>query len=360
MERFACRTQVVSGTGALEALAQHRCRRLLVAAEQGWADSEPLRQIRTAAGNPDWLLLSDVDPEPTMRQAVDASRSLQEFQPDMVVGLGDRKIMDWTKAMVCFSRHPCRLVTVPTAPCAGSEITGRVTLTHSGRRHLLRDRAMCPDMLILDPGLGGPASRASVSGAGFELLAAALEAYTGEGGSFLRRIHAREAFASGWAALPAAAAGNGTALGRMQMASVLTGMAVEEAGLGLCRAMGNSLGTVFGLSRGKTAAILLPAIIGCNAHGAGRQYAELSRAAGMGGSREELGVRNLKAGLIRLRRELGLPGTLVQAGVDIRAVWNGGRQVAALTLEDPECRNNPVPVDDFMVRRILEEITGRI
>ena len=360
MDRFACRTQVISGTGVWEVLAQKSFRRLLVAAEPRLAGAEAVRRIVKAAKASHWELLLDVDPEPTMQQAVDASRKLREFGPDLVVALGGRNVMDWAKAMVCFSRHSCELVMVPAVFGAGSEMTGRVTLTHNGRRHLLRDRAMCPDMVILDPELQGPVQKASVSEGGFELLAAALEAYTGEQGSFLRLIHAREAFASGVAALPAAFAGNGTALERMRMASVLTGLAAEETGLGLCRAMENSLGTVFGLSRGKAAAILLPAIIGCNAHGAGRRYAELSRVAGMGGSREEIGVRNLRTGLARLRRELGLPGTLVQAGVDIRSVWNNGRRVVELTLEDPECRNNPVAVDDFMVRRILEEITGRI
>ena len=360
MDRFACRTQVVSGAGAMGVLVQQKCRRLLVATEQRWADTEQVRRIQKAAGDPEWLLLTDVDPEPTMRQAVDASKSLREFQPDLVVALGDRHIMDWAKAMTCFSRHFCTLAAIPTSCGAGSEMTGRVTLIHNGRMHLFRDRAMCPDMVILDPEMEVPVSGAPVIGSGFELLAAALEAYTADQGGFLRLIHAREAFVSAFGALPAAAAGNGAALARLRTASVLTGMAVEETGLGLCRAMGNSLSAVFGLSQGKAAAILLPAVIGCNAHGAGRRYAELSRAAGMGGSREEIGVRNLKMGLVRLRRELGLPGTLVQAGVDIRSIWNGGRRVVELTLEDPECRNNPVAVDDFVVRRILEEITGRI
>ena len=31
-----------------------------------------------------------------------------------------------------------------------------------------------------------------------------------------------------------------------------------------------------------------------------------------------------------------------------------------LTLEDPDCRNNPLTVDDYLVRRILEAITGRL
>ena len=360
MEGFACRTQVVSGQGAVESLTQQRCRRLLVAAEPRLAEGKQIRQIVEAAGAAVWDVLWDVDPEPTMRQAVEASRRIREFEPDLVVALGGRNVLDWGKAMRCFSRHPCTLAVVPAAFGAGAEMTGRITLTHNGHRHLLRDRGMCPDMVILDPELQGPVSKTSVSEGGFELMAAAIEAYTSKQGSFLRLIHAREAFASGFAALPAAFAGNGTALERMRMASVLTGLAVEEAGLGLCRAMENSLGTVFGLSRGKAAAIVLPAILGCNAHGAGRRYSELSRAAGMGGSREEIGVRNLRTGLIRLRRELELPGTLVQAGVDIRSVWNHGRRVAELTLEDPECRNNPVAVDDFVVRRLLEEITGRM
>ena len=80
----------------------------------------------------------------------------------------------------------------------------------------------------------------------------------------------------------------------------------------------------------------------------------------MGGSRDEVGIRNLASGLIRLRRDLGLPGTLVQAGIDIRTIWNSGKQIVNLTLEDPQCRNNPMVVDDFLVRRILEQITGRI
>ena len=71
-------------------------------------------------------------------------------------------------------------------------------------------------------------------------------------------------------------------------------------------------------------------------------------------------MRNLRSGLIRLRQELGLPGTLLQAGMDLQKVWHSSRRITELTLEDPECRNNPVAVDDFMVRRILDAITGRI
>ena len=360
MERFACKTAVVSGKGALSALGEKKCRRMLVVTEPGKTGGRQIRQIREAAGNPDTVILEDVGVEPTMQQAVAGSREMKEFKPELVVAFGGRSAVDAGKAMVCFSGVSCSLAAVPAAFGSGWEVTDRVTLTHNGRRHLLRDEKMRPTLAILDVSLMEAAAGGETGEGGFELLAAALEAYASCAGGMITDIHAREAFASGWAALPAAFAGNEKARQRLQTASLLTGLAVDRTGLGLCRAMGNSMGAVFGLSRGKAAAILLPIIISCNAHAAGRRYAELSRAAGLGGSREEIGIRNLKTGLIRLRRELGLPGTLVQAGVDIRSVWNCGRKIVELTLEDPECRNNPVAVDDFIVRRILEEITGRI
>lgn len=357
MERFGCGAAVVSGEGALDALGELRCRRMLVVTQPEWVRLGLADRIVKAAGDPETDCIELTDPEPTMKQAVEGSRTVQSFRPDLVAVLGDRCALDLGKAMTCFSRQRCTLAAIPTVFGSGSEVTDQVTLTHNGRRHLLQNKAMAPVLTILDSSLTAHLTRGQMAEGGFELLAAALEAYAARGGP-LQAIHAREAFASCWAALPAAFAGNPAARNRLQVASVLSGMG--QTGPGLCRALENSLGIVFGLSRGKAAAILLPAIIGCNAHAAGRRYAELSRAAGLGGSREDIGIRNLRAGLVRLRRELGLPGTLVQAGVDIRSVWSSGRRIVELTLEDPCCRNNPVAVDDFVVRRLLEEITGRI
>lgn len=357
MERFGCRTMVVSGAGALEMLAKQNCRRLLVVTAPDLPE-QILHRIRHAAGEAEFRHFEDAFPSGTMKRAVEGSRVAASFQPDLVAAVGDAAVLDLAKAMVCFSRHPCILAVIPTSFAAENAVTNQVTLRHNGRWHQLQDKAMEPNLAILEEDLAAGRSREETAEEGFSMLAAALEAYSTTGGGMLRDLHAREGFASGWAALPAAAAGKSPARKRLMTAAVLTGMALDQ-GPGLCGAMISSLNLVFGLSPGKAAGILLPAIIGCNAHAAGRRYAELSRAAGLGGSREEIGIRNLRTGLIHLRRELGLPGTLVQAGVDLRSVWNCGRKVVELTLENNACRNNPVAVDDFLVRRILEEITGR-
>lgn len=359
MERFGCRTMLVCGEGALGAALEGIGNRLAVV-------TEPFRDPGTPAGrfldrlkDRQLLVLEDVTPEPTLRQAVSGAKQLREFAPDAVLALGDTGVVDCAKAMVCFSRLGCPLTVIPTVIGSGTEMMDRVTLTHDRRRHVLRDEAMRPGKAVLDDVILGEQPKGTVREGGFWLLANSLEAYTGRQAGILTDVHAREAFSAVWGALPASLTGNTGARHRVQAASALVGLAADRAGLGLCAALGNSLGSIFHLSPGKLAAITLPAVVGCNAHAAGRKYAELARASGMGGGSEIMGVRNLKAGLLRLRRELGLPETLAKAGVDPRLVWSQVGRIAELTLEDPDCRNNPLTVDDFLVRRILEEITGR-
>lgn len=358
MERFSCETTVISGEGALAALAEQAGKRLLVVT-QGRQDSGSITQrIRGILHAEAAVCFDGVTPEPTMGQAVAGAKQIKDFCPDVVVAYGGSHVTDCAKAMVCFSGKTCDLVAVPTAAGSGAEVTGRVALCHDNRWHTLQDRAMRPKLAILDSSLLTDIPAAAVAEGGFEILANSLESYSGKNAGVLSGLHAREGFVAAWGALPAAFAGKQAARGRLQAAAVMTGIAYDRTGMGLCHALSESIGIVFHLPRGHLAGILLPAVVACNAHAAGRRLAELARAAGMGGSNDAAGVRNLKTALIRLRRELGMPSTLAQAGVNPRWVWSNAKRIVELTLENSECRNNPVTVDDFLVRRILEETAG--
>ena len=50
----------------------------------------------------------------------------------------------------------------------------------------------------------------------------------------------------------------------------------------------------------------------------------------------------------------------MQAGVDPRSVWRNADEIVKAVLADPCCQSNPMAVEDFLVRRILEEVTGRV
>ena len=139
----------------------------------------------------------------------------------------------------------------------------------------------------------------------------------------------------------------------------MAGMAFTQAGLGLCHAMAHTLGGVFHLPHGRLNAILLPAVVGCNSLACGKKYASLARSAGIGSVADSVAVRNLKNALVELRRELGLPRTLKEAGVEPRQLWSRAEEIVTATLADPCCKTNPLPVDGAVVRRVLEEVTGR-
>ncbi len=175
----------------------------------------------------------------------------------------------------------------------------------------------------------------------------------------LTDLYAREAFSIAYANLPASYAGRQEVRLKIHLAGTMAGVSSARAGLGLCYAMARVLGEMFQVSQGRLNGILLPAVIGSNAHVAGGKYAQLARAAGMGGSTECIAVRNLRGGLIRLRRELNLPETLAQAGITPRMVWSSMSTIVRNVLADPGCAANPMPVEDFLIRRILEEVTGR-
>lgn len=360
VEQFACETQVISGEGALEALSGLTGKRLLVVRDSLENSKGIGQRIRGMLKPEAEAFFDNITPEPTMTQAVDGVKLIKKFCPDLVVAVGGSHVVDCAKAMVCFSGRHCQLAVVPTAVDSGAVVTGTVTLTHEKRRHTFQNPGLHPHIAVLDKALLTDCPAGKIAEGGFQILAACLQAYLGKDAGMLTGFHAREGFTVCWGALPAAFAGNAVARGRLQMSAILAGMASDHGGLGLCQAMVDSLGSQFHLSPGSLAGILLPAVIGCNAHAAGRKLAELSRAAGLGGSSETVGVRNLKGSILRLRRELGMPATLTQAGINPKWVWSNLGKIVEQTLEDPRCKNNPVMVDDFLVRRILEETTGHI
>lgn len=360
MEEFSCKTKIISGAGAISALGSMGAKRLFLVSDPYFTKTGLAKQVADAAKCPEVEIFDKIQPDPTVELAAEGTARLRAFAPDMLVALGGGSAMDCAKAMAYFAKGGYKLVAIPTTSGSGSEVTDFAILTHEKVKHPLVDKRLRPDVAILDSDLLQELPKGLIAEAGFDVLAHAVEAYVARDAGTVTDIYAREAFSSAYAALPASYAGRKEVRLKVHLAATMAGMAFTQAGLGLCHAMSHSLGGMFHVAHGRLNAILLPAIISCNAHVAGKKYAELARAAGMGGSADTIAVRNLRNGLIRLRRELNLPETLAQAGVDPRAVWRNAGDIVKAALEDPCCKSNPMEVEDFLVRRILEEVTGRV
>ncbi len=360
MERFSCKTQILSGPGAVSELKNFGIRRLLLVSDKYFFENGTAQRLAALTGAEKTEIFHKVMPDPPVELAAEGTALVKTLQPDTIVALGGGSAMDCAKAMAYFSGLSVRLIAIPTTSGSGSEVTDFAILTHGGVKHPLVDSRIRPDAAILDSDLLQALPPTLVADAGFDVLAHALEAYVATGAGAITDALARDAFSGAYSALPASFAGNTAVRQKIHMAATMAGLAFTQAGLGLCHAMAHALGGTFHLPHGRLNAILLPAVIDCNAHAAGAKYAKLARSAGLGGSADTIAVRNLKNALIRLRREMKLPQTLQQAGVDPQRVWHSAKEIVKAVLADPCCQTNPMPVEDFMVRRVLEEVTGRV
>jgi len=276
------------------------------------------------------------------------------------VALGGGSTMDCAKAMAFFAGIDLKLVAIPTTSGSGSEVTDFAILTHGAVKHPLVNEKLRPDVAILDSDLLEKLPKKLIADTGFDVICHALEGFVATGAGAISDSLAKDAFVTVYANLPTSFAGNLSVRLKIHEAATMAGLAFTHAGLGLCHAMAHALGGAFHLPHGRLNAILLPSVIDCNAHVCAGKYAALARAAGLPGTADTVAVRNLKNGLVSLRRQLGMPATLKEAGVDPRQVWHKSAELVKAVLADPCCKTNPLPVADFMVRRILEEVTGRV
>ena len=360
MDEFDCRTKIISGTGTVSRLAEFRAKRLFLVTDPYFYRNGTANRIGAEAKAEQVEIFHDVKPDPTVELAAEGTARLRAFGPDLIVALGGGSAMDCAKAMAYFAKTDAKLVAIPTTSGSGSEVTDFAILTHGKVKYPLVDKRLRPDMAILDSQLLEELPPVLVADAGFDVLAHALEAYVAKGAGVFTDMLAREGFRGAYSALPASFAGRTEVRLKVHQAATMAGMAFSQAGLGLCHAMAHSLGGLFHVPHGRLNAMLLPAVVGFNAHVAGEKYAQIARAAGIGGSADTVAVRNLRNALVRLRRELKMPETLAQAGVPPREVWAATGQIVEATLADPCCSSNPMKVEDFVVRRILEEVTGRV
>ncbi len=360
MERFSCKTKIISGSGAVSALAELHPRRLLLVTDPYFMKNGMAAKVAKEAGAEKTEIFHEVQPDPSVELVAKATAVAKNIQPDVIVALGGGSAMDCAKATAYFYKEHAALAAIPTTSGSGSEVTDFAILTHGKVKHPLVDARLRPDMAILDSDLLAELPKSLVADAGFDVLAHALEACVATGAGTMTDCLAREAFCTAFANLPASFAGRRDVRLKVHQAATMAGLAFTQAGLGLCHAMAHALGGMFHVPHGRLNAILLPSVVACNACKASPQYARLARAAGMGGSADTIALRNLKNGLIRLRRELELPQTLAEAGVAPGAVWSQVGAITEAVLADPCCATNPMAVDDFLVRRILEEVTGRV
>ncbi len=358
MKEFCCKTKIISGAGAVSKLSELGAKKIFLITDPFFKLNGEADRVASTSKAQQVKIFDKVQPDPSVELVAAGVAEIKEFNPDLIVALGGGSAIDCAKAIKFFAKNKNTMVVIPTTSGSGSEVTDFAILTHSGVKHPLVDSVLRPDIAILDSDFLADIPAGLIADSGFDVLSHALEAYVAVNSGTITECLAREAFSMAYTALPLSFAGQKSVRLKMHEASCLAGMAFTRAGLGICHALSHALGGTLHIPHGRLNAILLPSVIAYNAGCAGKRYAEIARSAGIGGT-DTIAVRNLINGLIRLRRELKLPETLVQAGADPKVVQNEKDNIVCAAMADICCKTNPAAAEKSVMLRILEEVTGR-
>ena len=358
LQTFTCGTKIIAGPGARWSLKDREAKRVFLVTDSFFSEKGTALEIARSAGESQEIF-DQVTPDPTAELIARGTARLKALLPDLVVALGGGSPMDAAKAMVYFSGESIPLAAIPTTSGSGAEVTDFAIVTHNEVKHPLGSERLRPQIAILDSELLEELPRSLIADAGFDVLAHALEAVAGRNASPITDALARDAFCTAYSLLPASYGGEPSVRLPIHLAATMAAMAFSQAGLGICHALAHSLGGQFHVPHGRLNAILLPATVACNGAVAGAAYTALARQAGLGGSAEAIALRNLKNGLIRLRRELHLPATLAEAGVSPRDLQRNLGTIVEAALADPCCKTNPVEPSRGLLEELLKEVAGR-
>jgi len=235
------------------------------------------------------------------------------------------------------------IVAVPTTAGTGAETNafGVVTDTRAGRKFYVGHASTLPVAAILDPdltvGLPPPATAAT----GMDALTHALESYLSVRSNPWADGIALQVMRMISAHLPRAVKDGADREARSQMllAAHLAGTAMSTTGLGICHAIGHSLGARFGIAHGAALSLVLPQVLRFNLAAGQDRLADVAFALGAGDTaRDQAGNAEAAIGAVTaLRDSVGLTGTLVGFGVGA----GNYAQISADALDDEVLANTP-------------------
>jgi alcohol dehydrogenase class IV len=232
------------------------------------------------------------------------------------------------------------VITIPTTAGTGSEV-GRaavVTLDSTHSKTVIFSPSMLPRAAILDPDLTLSLPAQPTAATGFDALTHCFEAYMSKGDHPLA-----DSVALGGLELVAqnleTAVKNGrdaAARGAMLKAAMMGAVSFQK-GLGACHSLSHPLSAEFNLHHGLANALCLPAVVDFNEQ---VMPERVQRVAALFGGKREHGAAS--QALRNLRKAVGLPGSLREAGVPEKEL----PRLAKLALADGCHGSNPRPCSE--------------
>ncbi len=330
----------------------------------------------------------DVQPDPTLKNAIEGAKQMSAFKPDTIIALGGGSAMDAAKIMWVLYEHPeadfmdmamrfidirkrvytfpkmgekAYFIAVPTSAGTGSEVTPFAVITDekTGVKYPLADYELLPNMAIIDTDFHMSAPKGLTAASGIDAVTHAVEAYAAMLATDYTDGLALQALKNIFKYLPRAYENGQTdieAREKMANAATMAGMAFANAFLGVCHSMAHKLGAFHHLPHGVANALMIEEVIRFNAsetpvkmgtfsqydhpHTLAR-YAEIADYLGLGGNTDEEKLENLIKAINDLKATVGIKETIKDYGIDEKVFLDNLDEMVEQAFDDQCTGANP-------------------
>ena len=244
------------------------------------------------AANLDYVVYSDIKPNPTIENVQSGVKALQEAKADYMIAIGGGSSMDTAKAIgiidknpefsdvrslegVAETKNPCTpILAVPTTAGTAAEVTINYVITDAqkDRKMVCVDPHDLPVVAFVDPDMMASMPKGLTAATGMDALTHAIEGYITAGAwemSDMFHIKAIEIIAR---SLRGAVENTPEGREGMALGQYIAGMGFSNVGLGIVHSMAHPLGALYDTPHGVANAIILPTVMEYNAPATGTKY----------------------------------------------------------------------------------------
>ncbi|MDN9010173.1 1-propanol dehydrogenase PduQ [Brevibacillus laterosporus] len=366
MNHFQIKTSIHFGTDALSSLQRIENKRIFVVTDPFMIKSGMIDKVKfqLEKKNEHITIFHNIVPDPPLENIVNGIQVMSAADPDVVIALGGGSAIDAAKAICLFQNRlnqkeaitkEVTFIAVPTTSGTGSEVTSFSVVTDRTKnvKYPLVSDEMLPTEAILDPELVKTVPPFITADTGIDVLTHALEAYVSTLASDFTDAFSEKAIRLVFAYLEKSFQNGEDDLSREKMhnASCIAGLAFNAASLGISHSMAHIIGAKFHIPHGRSNGIVLPYVIEYNAHIKGytdrnfsiaaSKYAEIAKLLNLPSSDTRNGVKNLIIAVKKLRKDLGMPASLKEAGVKKEEFYKELDNLAEIAMKDKCTITNP-------------------
>lgn len=292
------------------------------------------------------LRMELIDHEPAVADVDRLASLLREHrvgQGDFLLALGGGAAIDLAKAVAAMTvqptaasvqdylegvgrglqltESPLPVLAMPTTAGTGAEATKNAVISSYDPpfKRSLRDDRLLPRVALVDPELTVSVPREVTAASGMDAITQLLESYISRRARPIPQALCVQGLQLAWPALPVAFrdGSDRSARSRMAHASLLSGMALANSGLGLAHGVAAALGVHARVPHGLACAMMLPTALRVNAQVRQTELAELAQMLLplSGVPSAQAAVQGLIEAAEQMCADLGLPRRLSEVGV---------------------------------------------